>query len=86
MSVDHAVTATFGRKGGAPTTACVVPRVVGMSLVKARAKVRRANCRVGTISRKASTRAKNGRVLAQAVKAGRTLRSGARVNLTVGKG
>jgi beta-lactam-binding protein with PASTA domain len=57
-----------------------------MSLAKARAKVRRANCSVGSVSRKASTRAKRGRVLAQAVKAGRTLRSGARVNLTVGKG
>jgi PASTA domain-containing protein len=86
MSVDHAVTATFGRKGAAPTSACLVPRVVGLSLAKARANVRRANCSVGSIRRKASTRAKKGRVLAQAVKAGRTLRRGARVNLTVGKG
>jgi beta-lactam-binding protein with PASTA domain len=86
MSVDHTVTATFGRKGGAPTSACVVPRVVGLSLAKARTKFRRANCSVGSISRKASSRAKRGRVLTQAVKAGRTLRSGARVNLTIGKG
>jgi hypothetical protein len=86
MSVNHAVTATFGRKGAAPTSACLVPRVVGLSLAKARAKVRRAHCSVGSVRRKASSRAKRGRVLAQAVKAGRTLRSGARVNLTVGRG
>jgi beta-lactam-binding protein with PASTA domain len=86
MTADHAVTATFGRKGAAASSVCVVPRVVGMSLAKARSKIRRAHCRVGSISRTSSRRATKGRVLAQAVKPGRKLRPGARVNLIVGKG
>jgi hypothetical protein len=86
MTADHAVTATFGRKGAAPTSICLVPRVVGMSLTKARSKIKRAHCSVGTISRRSSKRATKGRVLKQAVRPGRKLRAGARVNLTVGKG
>jgi len=85
MTADHAVTATFGRKGAAATSVCVVPRVVGMSLAKARAKIRRAHCSVGSISTKSARRVKRGHVLAQAVKPGRKLRSGARVNLIIGK-
>jgi hypothetical protein len=86
MTADHAVTATFDRKGAAPTSVCLVPRVVGMSLAKARSRIRRAHCRLGSISRMSSRRAAKGRVLRQAVKPGRKLRAGARVNLIVGKG
>jgi beta-lactam-binding protein with PASTA domain len=63
-----------------------VPRVVGQKLVKARRKIAHAHCRIGKIAKKRSSLAKKGRVLAQSPKAGRTLRNGARINLTVGKG
>jgi beta-lactam-binding protein with PASTA domain len=86
MAIDHSVTATFNRKGAAPAVVCTVPRVVGLSLVRARAKLRHAHCSVGAIDRKPSTRAKRGKVLAQKVKFGRRLRAGARVSLVVGKG
>ena len=85
MTADHAVTATFARRGAASPT-CTVPRVVGMSLAKARTKIRRAHCSVGTISRKSSARARKGKVLVQTPRFGRKLRNGARVSLTVGKG
>jgi beta-lactam-binding protein with PASTA domain len=85
MTVDHAVTATFARRGAASPT-CAVPRVVGMSLAKARTKIRRAHCSVGRINKKFSPRAKKGKVLVQGPKRGTRLRTGARVNLVVGKG
>lgn len=65
---------------------CHVPNVVGQKLSAAKAKIRRRHCRVGKVTRRHSTPARKGRVLAQRPKAGRTLRNGARVNLTVGKG
>jgi beta-lactam-binding protein with PASTA domain len=63
-----------------------VPKVVGLTLKRAKTKVTRAHCRVGKITRKASTLRKKGHVLAQRPRAGRRLANGARVNLIVGKG
>jgi hypothetical protein len=65
---------------------CAVPRVVGLTLGRAKARIRRAHCRVGKITRKASSARKKDRVLAQSPRAGRKLANGARVGLTVGKG
>jgi uncharacterized repeat protein (TIGR01451 family) len=65
---------------------CKVPKVVGLSLVKAKRKIARAHCRVGKVRRKFSTRRKKGKVVAQKPKAGRTLAAGAKVALTIGKG
>jgi beta-lactam-binding protein with PASTA domain len=65
---------------------CKVPKVVGLTLKKARARIVRAHCRVGKITKKFSTRKKKGKVLAQKPKPGRLLAAGARVNLIVGKG
>jgi hypothetical protein len=83
MTVDHSVTATFSSKRAAPT--CTVPRVVGLSLARARAKIARAHCSLGIVSRRASALTRNGRVLIQKPKAGRKLRRGAKVNLIVGR-
>jgi len=60
--------------------------VVGLKLARARAKLARRHCRVGKVTRRASTRKKLGTVLAQRPRAGKKLRNGAKVNLTVGKG
>jgi hypothetical protein len=87
MTADHAVTATFARRGAQqPQAACTVPKVLGMSLAKARRTLTRAHCGVGAISRKFSTRAKSGKVVAQGPRRGLKLRNGARVNLAIGRG
>jgi hypothetical protein len=78
MTGNHAATATFVAK-------CVVPKVVGLSLKKAKAKIRKAHCRVGKITKKFSTK-KKGKVLGQKPKRGKILKPGAKVNLTIGKG
>jgi alpha-tubulin suppressor-like RCC1 family protein len=70
---------------GAPPP-CIVPNVIGRLLPKAKATIAKANCRVGTVTKKGSTLKKKGRVLAQRPRAGKKLKNGARVNLTVGKG
>jgi beta-lactam-binding protein with PASTA domain len=65
---------------------CVVPKVVGLRLKKARGRIVRAHCRVGKVTKKFSTRRKKGRVLSQKPKPGKRLAAGARVKLVVGKG
>jgi beta-lactam-binding protein with PASTA domain len=62
-----------------------VPKVVGLKLGKAKARIRARHCRVGTIARKHASPRLRGRVIRQRPAAGRTLRKGAKVNLTVGK-
>ena len=64
---------------------CLVPKVRGQKLRRAKASIRRANCAVGKITRKPSKPAKKGRVLSQSRRAGAELRNGTRVNLVVGK-
>jgi beta-lactam-binding protein with PASTA domain len=79
--VDHIAVATFNK-----VIRCKVPKVVGLRLKKARARIVRAHCRVGKVTKRFSTRRKKGRVLSQKPKPGRLLAAGARVNLVVGKG
>jgi beta-lactam-binding protein with PASTA domain len=79
MTVDRAATARFRAK-------CVVPKLVGLTLKKARARIVRAHCTVGKVRRKASAKRKQGKVLAQKPRPGRRLAPGAKVSLTVGKG
>jgi hypothetical protein len=67
------------------TRNCRVPRVVGMRLVRARTVIRRANCSVGRV-RGVRSRAKRGRVVRQAPRAGTRLRRGARVTLVISRG
>jgi uncharacterized repeat protein (TIGR01451 family) len=79
MTADHAATAKFSAK-------CIVPKVVGKTLKKARARIKKAHCRVGKITKKASTKKRKGRVLKQKPKPGKRLKPNAKVNLIVGKG
>jgi len=66
------------------TRFCVVPRVVGKTLAAARATLTRAGCRVGRVTRRAST-ARAGRVVRQTPRAGTPLARGARVNLVLSR-
>jgi hypothetical protein len=79
MTADHKATAKF-------TAKCVVPKLKGLTLKKARAKLKKAHCRVGKITRKASTKKLKGRVIGQKPKPRKILKPNAKVNLTVGKG
>jgi subtilisin family serine protease len=84
MSADHAVTATFTRRRA--TSACVVPRVRGVSVTNARRAIARAHCAVGTVTRAYSTRVKTGRVIRQRPVPGVHRRAGAKVTLLVSRG
>jgi len=57
---------------------------VGLTLGRARAKIRRAHCEVGRIRRVRAHR-RAGRVVSQKPRRGRVLARGARVNLVVGR-
>jgi beta-lactam-binding protein with PASTA domain len=57
-----------------------------MLLGKAVVRIAHAHCRPGRVTRQRSSKARKNHVLAQSPKPGRTLKQGAKVNLTVGKG
>jgi hypothetical protein len=68
-----------------PRVRCVVPRVVGRTLTRARSLLRRAHCGVGRITR-ARSRAQRGHVLRQSRRPGLKLAKGARIALVVSAG
>jgi hypothetical protein len=71
----------------APAAAhCVVPKVVGKTLAKAKAALKRNHCRTGKLTRAYSKRIKKGHVLRQKPKARTKLRNGAKVALVVSRG
>jgi Ca2+-binding RTX toxin-like protein len=67
------------------TGRCVVPTLRGLTAKKAKAKLKKAGCKA-KIRRKASRRVRRGRVIAQGTKAGKRLKGGATVKLTVSRG
>jgi hypothetical protein len=81
-----------GNRGSAATTVtiapvrCVVPRVIGKTLARAKRAIKKGHCRPGKIGHAFSRRVRTGRVLSQRPKPGRRLRSGAPVNLVVSRG
>jgi hypothetical protein len=79
MTLDRTATATFKAK-------CVVPKLLGLTLSKAKARITRAHCRVGKVTKKPSSARKKGKVLSQKPKPGKRLAPGARVSVTVGRG
>ena len=68
-----------------PPVRCRVPRVVGLTLNRARARIRSAHCRVGRVRRAHSAR-RRGHVISQRPRAGRRLPRGSRVNLVISLG
>ena len=77
---DHLAPVAVGFAG------CVVPNVVGKALAAATARIVKARCGVGTLTKKLSPAKMKGRVLAEAPRPGRRLPAAGRVDLTVGKG
>ena len=82
MTASLTVTARFARR----LAPCVVPNVVGMTVGKARSKIARSHCGVGSVTHKTSAARKKGKVLAQTPRPGKRLKHGAKLSLTVGKG
>jgi len=78
MTANRSATATF-------TAKCVVPKLVGLTLKKARARIKKAHCTVGKITRRRSAKSKSGKVLSQKPKPGRKLAPAAKVSLVVGR-
>lgn len=64
---------------------CKVPKLRGLTLTKAKAKLRKAHCAAGKVTRKRS-RARKGTVIAQAPKAGSIRRRGSKVALVLSRG
>jgi len=62
-----------------------VPKLVGLALNQARTKIVRAHCKVGKVEKQHAAKKKRGKVLVQSPRAGKRLKAGAKVNLTVGK-
>jgi hypothetical protein len=65
---------------------CVVPRVVGRTLRRARIMISSAGCRVGPVRHVYSTRIRKGFVVTQGPRAGRRLPRGTRVGMVVSLG
>ncbi len=88
MGANHAVTATFtsAPPPPPPVKKCIVPKVVGLKLAKAKTKIKKAHCRVGKVTKKHSSKKKKGKVIKQSPKAHKHLKVNSKVNLTVGKG
>jgi hypothetical protein len=66
-----------------PPARCVVPRLIGMRLARAKNRIRRASCSVGRVRRARSPRV--GKVIGQSPRAGSVRRGGYRVSLRVGR-
>jgi beta-lactam-binding protein with PASTA domain len=64
---------------------CVVPKLRGKTLPKAKRLLKHAHCRLGKVTRKASTKVKPGRVIKSRFKAGTRHRAGTRVRVTIAK-
>jgi hypothetical protein len=62
---------------------CVVPKLKGKTLRKAKRLLKHAHCRLGKVARKPSTKVKPGRVIKSRFKAGTRHRAGTRVRVTV---
>jgi beta-lactam-binding protein with PASTA domain len=62
---------------------CTVPRVIGLKLGKAKARIRAKHCSVGRVLRSRSRRI--GRVIGQSPRAGAIRRRGFPVKLVVGR-
>ena len=75
-----------GAGGTKPAARCIVPKLKGLTLAAARTKLARARCRLGTVQRpKRAARGATLVVKAQGPAAGRSLASGAKVQVTLAK-
>jgi beta-lactam-binding protein with PASTA domain len=74
-----------GRPPPPPGGVCRVPRVIGVRLGTARARIRGALCAVGRVGKAKTRRGLRGRVVAQSPRAGTIRRRGFPVKLVIGR-
>lgn len=67
----------------APTPACEVPNLVGKKLKAARKALKKADCKLGTVTKKEGATGKTGKVKKQSPKAGKVLAPGSEVKVTL---
>jgi uncharacterized delta-60 repeat protein len=79
---DETVTAAFNLVPPPPKK-CVVPKLKGKTLKKAKRSIRAHACTVGKVKRATSPTVKKGHVISQKPKSGKRLKHGAKVNLVV---
>jgi uncharacterized delta-60 repeat protein len=84
-SSDEHVLAIGVDLGSPPPARCHVPRVIGLTLSRARARIGSSHCTVGHV-RKAKSISRRGTVISQSPRAGRYLSSRGRVSLVVSLG
>jgi PASTA domain-containing protein len=72
--------------GPAVAKKCVVPHIKGKKLAAAEKALLVARCKVGSVRKAGSKKVKKGLVISQSQSAGRSLASGARINLIVSEG
>jgi serine/threonine-protein kinase len=70
----------------APPARCVVPRLAGKTVLRAKVLLRQRGCRLGAVGRAWSRSVKAGRILAQRPRAGSRLAVGAKVRVVVSRG
>lgn len=83
MSQAQSVSATFTLQSSAPV--CLVPKVKGKTLARAKSALTQAHCQAGKVTKKFS-KVKKGRVISQRPKPDTNLAADAKVNLVISKG
>jgi beta-lactam-binding protein with PASTA domain len=81
-----ALTVSKGKSSSSSGKKCKVPNVVGKSEAAAKTALRKANCAVGKVTKKASSTVKSGKVISSSPHAGVTKPKGTKVALTVSSG
>lgn len=69
-----------------PVQMCVVPKLTGRTLTRAKKLLKAAYCRVGDVTRRKSKRVAKGRVISTSLKAGAKRDAGTKVKLVISRG
>jgi hypothetical protein len=67
------------------TKRCVVPKLKGLTLKKAKSRLKKANCRTGKVTRARNRKVKKGRVISSSPKAGKRLALNAKVKVKLSR-
>ncbi len=82
-------TSGSGGSGGAPAThrpvRCVVPHLKGLRVAKAKARLKRAHCRLGHVSRRRLAHRRHHRIARQSLRPGVKRAAGTKVRVTVAR-
>ncbi len=83
MTQDYAATAAFE---ATPPKKCIVPFVIGKTVSQAKHAITKAGCKPGAVIRRSSASVKKNRVISTSPVAGKVVKLGTHVKITVSKG